>query len=110
LRSGGLDGILHQDQLEAALVRPYTGYYRRLELKAAVIIQSFACGHNFVDGNKRTAMLLADLAIRKSRYALLPVADENLEDSFEDMIVALVERQLVLADVIAWFKARLHRG
>jgi death-on-curing protein len=80
---GGLPGIRREADVLAAIGRPYTGYYRTIERKAAALFQSIACGHGFNDGNKRCAMLLALLLIERSGYSLQPAAArENLVLAF----------------------------
>ena len=54
--TGGGDGIRDLGALEAALMRPQTGYYDDLLQEAAALWESMAQNHPFVDGNKRTAM------------------------------------------------------
>jgi death-on-curing family protein len=60
----GINGLL-----EAALVRPQTGYYADLIEEAAALWESLSQNHAFLDGNKRTAFaanytLLAINAVR----------------------------------------------
>jgi prophage maintenance system killer protein len=38
--------------------RPYNGYYRPIEKKAAALVESMGGNHGFIDGNKRTAVIL----------------------------------------------------
>jgi death-on-curing protein len=69
---GGLPGIRHEAGILAAIGRPYTGYCRSIEKKAAALFESVACGHAVNDGNKRTAVLLVDLLLERSGYRLQP--------------------------------------
>lgn len=54
-RYGGAPGIRDLGQLEAALFRPQSGYYKDLIEQAAALWQSLSQNHAFADGNKRTA-------------------------------------------------------
>jgi death-on-curing protein len=84
LAFGGLPGIRHEPSIRAAIGRPYIGYYRSIERKAAALFESLACGHAFNDGNKRTAVLLVDLLLERSGYTLQPATDqENLTTAYE---------------------------
>jgi death-on-curing protein len=60
LTFGGLPGIRDLGAVQSAIARPYTGYYRKIEEKAAAIVESVAAGHCFTDGNKRTSLYLFD--------------------------------------------------
>jgi len=63
---GGRQGILNRNGLESALARPYSGYYRSIERKGAALLESLAKNHGFVDGNKRTAILMLSLLVINS--------------------------------------------
>jgi death-on-curing protein len=102
LKVGGLAGVLDQGRLEAAIARPYCGYYRSIAKKAAAITEAVACRHAFVDGNKRTAFLLAGLLVERSGYEL---RDPDLEA--EEMLVAVVEHQISFDDLVQWFQQRI---
>ena len=52
---GGAEGVRDLGQLEAALFRPQSGYYRDVIAEAAALWESLAQNHPFVDGNKRVA-------------------------------------------------------
>ncbi|MEM7070080.1 MAG: type II toxin-antitoxin system death-on-curing family toxin [Pseudomonadota bacterium] len=52
---GGSAGIRDAGLIEAALLRPQTGYYSDVLEEAAALWESLAMNHGFVDGNKRVA-------------------------------------------------------
>lgn len=54
-RYGGSEGLRDLGQLEAALFRPQTGYYKDALDEAAALWESLGQNHPFIDGNKRTA-------------------------------------------------------
>jgi len=60
-RFGGDSGLRDLGQLEAALHRPQTGYYRDIIEEAAALWESLSQNHPFVDGNKRTAFASMDI-------------------------------------------------
>ena len=59
-RYGGADGVRDMGQLQAALFRPQTGYYKDLTEEAAALWESLSQNHPFVDENKRTAFAVTD--------------------------------------------------
>jgi death-on-curing protein len=108
--TGGRPGIKSRDDLLSALGRPYTGYYRTIAKKAAALMQSVATNHGFIDGNKRTSILLTILLIENSGYALEALPDENLNKSIDDFVVAIVEEHLSFDEIEVWFKLRVRKA
>jgi death on curing protein len=108
LRFGGLAGIRDEASIHAAITRPYTGYYRKIEEKAAALVQSVAANHGFIDGNKRTAFILLILLLNRSGYRLVPVGREKTGDALEQVIVDLVEHNIDQSQLIEWFKLRVR--
>ena len=86
---GGRPGIQDIGRVEAAIGRPYNGYYRAIYRKAAALIQSVAINHGFIDGNKRTALILFYLLIEKSGYIIQHTSTLEDEDDIEHLILAL---------------------
>jgi death on curing protein len=107
LMFGGRPGVLNRGNLEAAVARPYSGYYRSITKKAAALAQSLACNHGFVDGNKRTALFMMSLLLRRSGYHLRAESEEQLNIDVEAMILALVEHHMSFDDVVAWLEQRV---
>jgi len=105
---GGLAGIRDSTLLASAIGRPYIGYNRRISSKAAALTQSLATNHGFVDGNKRTAFLIADLFINRSGYSLRGLKKAALLE-LEDLILAIVEDHMSSEEISAWFKARIRK-
>lgn len=62
-------------------------------------------GHGFVDGNKRTAVILTRLLIVQCGYVLHTRTDEELED----LMVSLAAGEVGFKDLDAWFAERLER-
>ena len=69
-RYGGAPGVRDPGALEAALFRPQTGYYDDIVAEAAVLLESLAINHPFVDGNKRIAFAAADVFLRINGWRL----------------------------------------
>ena len=69
-RYGGAPGIRDVGALEAALLRPQTGYYDTIIHEAAALLESLVQNHPFIDGNKRTAFAIVDVFLRINGYAV----------------------------------------
>jgi death-on-curing protein len=91
------------------LARPYSGYYRSVEKKAAALVESFAKNHGFLDGNKRTTLLLLHVFLDKSGYELRPCVEGQLNEETEDMIMSVVNNALKFDDLVTWFRMRIFR-
>lgn len=61
---GGARGVRDLGLIEAALLRPQTGYYTDLIEEAAALWESLAMNHGFVDGNKRVAYACLELFLQ----------------------------------------------
>lgn len=67
---GGIMGIRDKGILESAIRRPFQTFdqkelYPDPVAKAAAIFESIISNHPFIDGNKRTAYVLARLLLRE---------------------------------------------
>ena len=67
---GGTHGLLDEGRLEAAILRPQTGYYGTLIEEAAALMESLANNHAFLDGNKRTSFAVTDTFLRLNGFCL----------------------------------------
>jgi death-on-curing protein len=56
---GGQDGVRDRNLLESAVHAPRSGYYASLAELAAVYAHGIAKNHPFLDGNERTALVVA---------------------------------------------------
>ncbi|GJQ61157.1 MAG: death-on-curing protein [Melioribacteraceae bacterium] len=65
---GGSDGIRDKNQLDAAVMRPQSGYYITLIEEASAMMESLAMNHCFIDGNKRIAFFATDTFLRMNGY------------------------------------------
>ena len=68
---GGLPGERDLGLVQSAIARPYSGHHRTVERKAAALVESLAQNHGFIDGNKRTTLIVANLFIDRSGYKLV---------------------------------------
>ncbi|WP_164860726.1 type II toxin-antitoxin system death-on-curing family toxin [Parasedimentitalea marina] len=106
LTYGGRKGIGSLDLIESALGRPYSGYHRPINRKAAALLESMVGNHGFTDGNKRTAWLVVELLIERSGY-YLNIPDD---DPIDDIVVGVAESSVSFDDLTVWFKERLKRA
>ncbi len=73
---GGSAGIRDAGQLEAALYRPQSGYYRDTIAEAAALWESLSQNHPFIDGNKRTAFAAMFVFLAINEVELTAEADQ----------------------------------
>ena len=102
-----MPGIHSLALIQSAIARPYSGYYRRMAQKSAALVQSVATNHGFLDGNKRTTLILVKTLLDKSGYVLF--ANGNVDRPLENIILGIVGRQLGFDDLVQWFEARLRK-
>ena len=69
-RYGGATGIRDKGALEAAVLRPQSGYDADLIAEAAALMESLGVNHPFIDGNKRIAFAAADIFLRINVWRL----------------------------------------
>jgi len=63
-RFGGSPGLRDPGLIEAALLRPQTGYYEDLIEEAAALWESLTMNHGFIDGNKRVGFACVYVFLR----------------------------------------------
>lgn len=102
--TGGGKGVRDLGLLESALARPLTAYasvelYPTLWEKAGALTHGVIKNHPFVDGNKRTAMVIGVTFLLMNGYFL-----NVSQDEFEQTALAAAEGRLTPADLAAWFE------
>lgn len=105
--TGGIRGIANPGGLESALRRPFTTFggteaFPDLASKVGVLIHSLIAFHPFADGNKRTALVAADVCLRLNGLRLVP--SEEVEPSF--WAIARGERDT--DQIAAWLRAHIE--
>lgn len=90
--------------MQSALARPYHGYHRRIHEKAAALLHGLVSNHGFVDGNKRTALYVTELLIRRSGYRLQ--ADDR---AVVDLILGVADGSVTQDMLVDWFRQHLRR-
>jgi len=91
--------------IESAIGRPYSGYHRPIARKTAALLHALVQNHGFVDGNKRTALLVTLLPIERSGYRLVLEPNERIDD----IVVHVAEDRIDFDNLVSWFRARLVR-
>ncbi len=78
--------------------------------KAAALVQSMVTNHGFVDGNKRTTLILTYTLIVRSGYDLVAAEEDgDIETEFEDLLLSVSDR-LPFEEIVQWFRGRLVRA
>ncbi|WP_299505735.1 type II toxin-antitoxin system death-on-curing family toxin [Cypionkella sp.] len=105
LSYGGREGVTSLHLIQSALARPYSGYHSPIAKKVAALLHSVVANHGFVDGNKRTAWLLAELLVERSGYRLNIPDDEPIDD----LVVGVASGDVDFDALVQWFRERLVR-
>lgn len=105
LSYGGRVGVISIDAVESAIGRPYSGYHRTIHSKAAALLHSLIQNHGFVDGNKRSALIVTLLMVERSGYHLHLINDERIDDT----VVSVAEGKTDFDALAEWFRVRLSR-
>ncbi len=67
---GGMPGVRDLGLIEAALLRPQTGYYGDPVEEAAALWESLTINHGFVDGNKRVGFACTDIFLQLNGHRI----------------------------------------
>jgi death-on-curing protein len=104
---GGSHGIRDENALESALARPRNKFAYEPEADLADLAAAYAYGiatsHPFVDGNKRTAFVIAASFLSVNGYDL----DRNDVEVIETMF-AVAAGTLGEPDLAGWFRAAMR--
>lgn len=94
---GGQDGVRDRGLLESAVSAPRTGYYASLAELAAVYAHGIAKNHPFLDGNKRTALVVALAFLEMNGHVL------NVGFVWAEHIERLAAGELTRDELVALF-------
>jgi death-on-curing protein len=105
---GGPDGLRDRNALESALARPQNlAAYENPDAASLAAAYAYAFGvarnHGFLDGNKRTAWMLARLFLADNGFVLSFDAIDAVRT-----VEALAAGSLDEVQLAAWFRARLN--
>ena len=82
---GGAPGVRDPGLVEAALLRPQTGYYADTIAEAAALWESLTMNHGFVDGNKRVAFACLDVFLGLNGLRLTASPDAVIAFIYEHL-------------------------
>ncbi len=99
--TGGIPGILNPGGLESALARPFTAFsgkalFPELDDKVAAMIHSLIAFHPFADGNKRTALVAADVCLRLNGFRI------KASDDVEPFFWAVARGEVSIERIAVW--------
>ena len=102
--TGGSHGLHDLGLLESAVSQPQATFdgvdlYPDLWHKGAVLMESLAQNHPFVDGNKRTAITATAMFLRQNGYAL-----QTTNEALEVFVMDVVEKRPSLDTMVGWLK------
>lgn len=104
---GGTEGLRDEGLLRSALARPENLAAYGENPDVAALAASYAFGiaknHPFLDGNKRTALVVAATFLNLNGYDF----DAPSEDTYT-MFLSLADGSISEDELAAWFRARLH--
>ncbi|MCY0092544.1 type II toxin-antitoxin system death-on-curing family toxin [Hoeflea ulvae] len=98
---GGAAGVRDRGLIEAALLRPQTGYYIDLMEEAAALWESLAMNHGFVDGNERVAFACMEIFLDLNGFELTAGEEETIKFIYD----RLESGSFTKDNLDAWFRA-----
>lgn len=103
--TGGSLGVRDEHLLRSLAERPKASFggleqFPTLFLKAAAYLEAIATYHVFVDGNKRTALTIAQVFLKANGHVITILPLEETEE----FILAAAQRQKSLENIAAWLE------
>ena len=102
---GGSLGVREENLLRSIAERPKASFggqekFPSLFLKAAAYLEAIATYHVFVDGNKRTSIMVAEVFLRANGYEMAAFDIKKAEE----FILAAAQKQRSLGEIAAWLE------
>jgi death-on-curing protein len=104
---GGSDGIRDEGKLQASLNRPKQQFHyeeRSLIELAATYASGIVKSHPFIDGNKRTGLMVCQLFVETNGYRF-----EASEEEAALQILALADDRLRDTELTVWLEANCSK-
>jgi death on curing protein len=105
---GGSDGVRDMGLLQSALARPLNAYHYNHVVSLAKLAACYAFGiaknHAFVDGNKRTALVVSLTFLKVNGYKLNSTQEENHLAFYQ-----LAEGTLSEEELAAWMESKAYK-
>jgi len=101
---GGSHGVRDLSALLSALARPFQTFDNK-ELyptpidKAASLLESIVSNHPFIDGNKRTAYVLARLFLLQNRMDI----KASQQDKYE-FVMSIASGKMRFEEIVSWIE------
>lgn len=92
---GGQAGVRDAGLVQAALLRPQTGYYTDVIEEAAALWESLTMNHGFVDGNKRVGFAATDIFLGLNGHMIQAEADEVAQFILAHLDTATFEKTIL---------------
>lgn len=101
---GGGEGIREPEMLDSALKRAFQTFdgqelYSDTIEKAAAVLQSVIVNHPFVDGNKRTGVLLG-MTLLLAHNIVITAS----EDARYDFVIGVSKNELSYDEIVTWLR------
>lgn len=108
--TGGLHGIRERHAIQSVVEQPRQSVfgkelYQTLPLKAAVYARNIIAHHPFLDGNKRTGVLVASVFLADNGLVV-----DAKEGEFFALAMHIAEEKLEYKAIVAWFAARTEKS
>ena len=102
---GGSLGVRDENLLRSLSERPRASFggteqFSTLFDKAAAYLEAIATYHVFVDGNKRTAITVAQIFLKANGCEIISLPIEETEE----FILGAAQRQKSLSEIVAWLE------
>ncbi|HSX42304.1 MAG TPA: type II toxin-antitoxin system death-on-curing family toxin [Candidatus Saccharimonadales bacterium] len=103
-RYGGSEGVRDQGLIESALARPQARFgdyeaFPDVFAKAAALLEGLVKNHGFVDGNKRTGIIVTAVFLQKNGFEF-----KSGHDALLEFTVAVAEGKYDLEAASLWLK------
>lgn len=105
--TGGLHGILNPGAAESAILRPFTSFggaelFPSVSAKIAALVHSLIAFHPFADGNKRTALVAADVCVRLNGHRISPGR------AVEDFFWSIARGEQYVESIASWLDSHIE--
>ena len=102
---GGSDGVRDKGLLQSAIARPLNAYHYNQVVSLTKLAAAYGFGiaknHAFVDGNKRTALVVSLTFLKVNGYKLTSTQEENYHTFY-----ALAEGKLTEDELAVWLESK----
>lgn len=90
--------------LESALARPFCGYFNSTPAQASALMHGLIKNHAFLDGNKRTAVMVTLLSLDFSGYE---VTTSRQFQRIDDVAAKVADNKFTQRQLESYFRLRM---